>query len=844
MKSKKIYISILLLFCSVFFFACNSKNVEVETINFRFEGGESNIVLQVGESYTPTVIINPSDASDKSYEIISDNTEVLSIVNGKSFLANAEGSAYVRVVSSSNPTKMGGVAVKVIKTSKKLATPTVRYDAEAQKFIVNGIESSLPADEQVAVAGYSLKVNGQVINLHGVKEYTLKDLDAFLKTKGASAFDVALSVSVCANSPTYTDAYKDSDYSLPITIFQASPVTGLAVKNGVFSFERTSAENYIVKIDDAVVEGRREEDNTLDLTIMDAAFAGKQITLSVIAKAEEEGAGYFNSVATSIVVDVLPACEVEMNGTTISWQPIEKVSKYVLNIFDGENVYVENKEVSATSLDISTLQNYNVFVNSANGYTIDVEPILKGDNLAKSTAKSNVVKFNRLASPVLTCEDGKIKWEAVYWEDETDETQYQIDFTVEGTTTHTHKVTTELSVDILDFVVSTAQAATYSFDVKAICTKKGGVNYLPSNSTNIKVNQLEAVAGEIENRTLKFGTVVGDKYLVKFNHIGTDGTEEYFDEFVATSETYDLSLNAYVFAAGENTITLQHLADEEALVPELDSLESTVKFVQLEKIESIAISNSKASVTLSTINKNPHAVIKLNVLSTDAGTVDYTVTGTSATLNSTNADGENYLPAGNYKVTVKVDSNNSYVFAYCENGEVKVTAEKEFAVLPATTAEFEDSTKATIKIMAVENATGYKVISTTSKNINKTAEDFETYTFDSLTDGNSINFTLQTIGDGASYLSSVASTEYTISKLQKVVLSFDNRDNVMKADNLATDYLFTYQHESAEEATTLANYGFGTESLTDKLAVGLTTFSIYNKVDSADVTETNFVVDS
>ena len=106
--------------------------------------------IRVGESAKASVTISPQNASDKSYDIVSSNTNVAS-VNGDTITALAVGETNITAVS-----KDGSVSSQVVKLTVKAAlaeNPTITITGESTYTVAAGENLTLPTAKAVARDG-------------------------------------------------------------------------------------------------------------------------------------------------------------------------------------------------------------------------------------------------------------------------------------------------------------------------------------------------------------------------------------------------------------------------------------------------------------------------------------------------------------------------------------------------------------------------------------------------------------------------------------------------------------------------------------------------------------------
>ena len=200
-KKQSIFLSLMLVLISLFFFGCDT-DTPVERIYFN----EEEIVLLVGESYTPEVSVDPSYATDRSYYLVSEDSSIIS-VNGSSITAVAEGNVKLHVVSSDNSLLEDVMTVTVRKDRLTIGSPrNFIYDSASETFSFDSVENAV---------GYRLLINGNEISLGNSTSYSLAKYDELY----GNAYDSVLIAQVKALAPTYSNALLDSEYTQVVRIY-------------------------------------------------------------------------------------------------------------------------------------------------------------------------------------------------------------------------------------------------------------------------------------------------------------------------------------------------------------------------------------------------------------------------------------------------------------------------------------------------------------------------------------------------------------------------------------------------------------------------------------------------
>ena len=270
LKIKKYSMFMLLALLAVFIFGCDNKT-PVKDIYFAHD---EQIVMLVGETVKPNVVVTPSYAANTKYTLTSTNTEVIEILND-SFVAKSEGEATVKVVASGNKLLEDVITVNVRKQPTQLTVPTgLKYSPSTQTFSFNSVNNA---------SGYTMRVNGVEVNLGNSTSLSLENLDKI----GINAYDNLLKVELKANAPTYTKALEDSEFTKEFEIYQNGKVEDIVVENAILKFKEKSNADfpavYDILIDNSLWKNGVAVSG-IDLTQLDERWAGKDVTISVIAR--------------------------------------------------------------------------------------------------------------------------------------------------------------------------------------------------------------------------------------------------------------------------------------------------------------------------------------------------------------------------------------------------------------------------------------------------------------------------------------------------------------------------------------------------------------------------------
>lgn len=728
-KNKRFLIICLLAVVSLFLFGCETW-VDVNNIAF----DDEEIVLLVGEEYTPKISFTPTHPSNSGYKIISDNSSIVSVVGNK-IKAMSDGFVKIRVQADDNNQKEDVMLVEVKATQTKLLSPTnLNYDSTNQVISFDNVKDAV---------GYTLKINGEEIDLGNSNSYYLK----------SEHYNDILTISVRANAATYTKAFLNSSFSGEIKIYQAGSVENAKVVGGNLFYDGVKNCVYDIKLDNTTIANNIIATN-FNLKNVDTSFAGKYVKLGVVCKIDENfkmnnpTVKFCDSQTTNINVYCVDVAQIEMNNNIVSWNNVINANNYILNI-NGVEV-----ETRTNTFNLEDYKNYNSLTTASNNYTlyVDVKLDKKSTNIIKTSATSNIVEFNRLASPVVRLDNNKFVWDSVNNASLYKYTLKYSDKIVSASTTQTY------------FDLSSYPADTnYEFEVYASSNKIGDVIYLQSlksanNAAEIKRQDNAEIA--IENYKLKINNaVIGDGYKILLND-----TELQTILAVNEQETYDLNDN---YQEGVNVISVVHLGDNTLT---FDSDIISKSFTQLNNIATgVEIKNSIIKLqTNSELNANGKILISFDNGATKEEFSTYNLI-------------DNPLIAGVHTVKFYIEGDGSSVFSVRDNGVIVDVASKDFTVLQSPSLTVADVEKSKLVFNAVDYAEGYEVYEGITK-LDNQYEANSPFEIDLVTGAQS--YYVKAIGDGENTINSVLSSELKVYKLTAPTLKFNSNTGVLNMEKV------------------------------------------------------------
>ena len=777
LKNKNILIIIFLILVSFFAFGCKEEN-PVQDIYFSSEDFQDQIVLLAGQTFDVAdyVVVEPSYATNKSYDLISSDESVLK-VQDKKIKAVKAGSVYVKIVSKDNASKQDMILVTVEDTVTHLTAPTnLTYNAQNQTIGFSIVNNA---------SGYILKINDTEIDMGNSNVYYLKN--------HASAFDKVLEISVKAVSPSYSYAFEDSEYSNEISIYQASGFSNISMFNGELLFERLKEDNVVdVYINNTLFMDNVSGNSLNDFKNLDASYAGQNIKVNLVSRAKDEviseldGVEDYPHVSEEISVNVLAEPEIIMNSSIISWMNVSGVEEY--------DIYVNgDKKVEKTKNNFYDIQSFVASLEpSATNYSIKVKSLLPAGSVNTAiTSKESVIQFNRFETPILSVSGSEVCWSEIE-----NVVTYNVEILKEDVTIE--KFDTPNPRVSLEKYTSGEQ---YAIKVKANGAKVSDVNYLASNTIEKLVTKKDAATLEVNNYILTVsGLNSGDRCLIEFdiNNANADGCKVYREEKIASSDGKitlllvndgrdSSSLSGVVpvfnYSPGEHIIRVANLGDNSSSV---NSTTVEYSFTQLEVLTSASISNNTISV-----GTRSEANAEANFKFTTTGLAD--LEGVDSVTYSTTEPGVNFLNAGSYETKIYALGNGSTVFSYKDAyGADAPVATKSFSVLDVPMAEVKNSALNELVFAKNAAANDFKLYDVTSGSLVDTekiyAEKDATnnyFEFDAFT--GTRKFKVQAIGNGTDKFNSNYSTnEIIVNKLEADVLMFDNTENIFTIDKNAS----------------------------------------------------------
>lgn len=776
---------LFLLLTTLSFFMVGCKNATpVEDIYFNLNEDEQ-IVLFVGQSLNMQdyVVVKPAYATNKKYWLASYDLEIVAI-EGNSLKALKAGNAKIKVVSDDNPLKESLMTVIVKDTKTTLTAPNnLKYNEDTQ---------SLSFDYVTYASSYTLKITGATIN----EEINVGNNNSVnLSELNISPFDDLIIVQVKANAPAYTYALETSAYSKELKFYQSAVAENVKVEGGKLTFNKSNSKaKSNIYINEELLEQNTDK-TTIDLTGLDAKYAGQNVQLKVEVIVDDEtkqlhgnDVKYFNSNKKSVMVNVLDNPNIGISSNSLTWQNVANSSGYSIKIDNAQSFTTENNY-----FDLTTLNNYETLISDDQVHKIKINPVV--GVTSKNVAKTNLIgsiQVKGLGLANVMCSGSNLVWNQVE-----NASTYLI--SLSGNSVDLCAATKETTFSMKNYL-----AGNFTLNIQSIAGDEPieiegeDVYMLSSVTKKFDFKKHETINANISNYKLIFANLNDDQCEVTFDTEIMDetfSTEAINKIVVDKNKPVDMLKEGYVFTAGTHVIKFKRLSTS----TEIESDESQYSFVQLEQISKISVNNSVASVVLGSTNQKVSSdvtiklfITKNTMVEAEKKTIEFV--GTSYAFNTTNIlDNDSYLNAGEYTISAYVLGDGSKTFSYRVNGETQsVSATETINVLPIPTMESFDKSTAQLTIAENLNASKYAIYknNTTANPDQSNATRIYTAVLGS---GESENYYLQLIGNGtnsggaAVYLDSAISNAISVAKLKTPKLTFNNTTN-----------LLTASHENAE----------------------------------------------
>ena len=363
--------------------------------------------------------------------------------------------------------------------------------------------------------GYAVKVNdGEWSEAQTETRYVLSETTAGIYTVSVKAVDAqntlreskAASATIAVNEKLLAPAELRAD---------GNTVSWSAVAH---------ASGYCIKVGD----GAWSEAQTGTSYMLVGVETG---THTVYVKAVSSDDLYTESDAAQISVSVeyqLVAPTLTLDDKTVSWTAVEKATGYAVKVNDGE--------WSSAQTETS----YTLAETAAGKYTVSVKAVSSSSEVKDSTESSvTITVTQKLTAPVLTENDGAIRWNAV---------ENASGYRIKIGNGNWGAMQTATSYTLTDL-----PASTYTVYVKAVSTDEW---YLESDAANVSVTVADIIAPVITKKNGKTDHFVAAGTNVALASSGIAGYLSATEETTTATFTYDKVLRNGVERTGVSQFTI------------------------------------------------------------------------------------------------------------------------------------------------------------------------------------------------------------------------------------------------------------------------------------------------
>ncbi|MBO5909876.1 MAG: hypothetical protein J6Q15_00045, partial [Clostridia bacterium] len=766
MKARTLLLSISLVLACFVFFACKDTKVKVDSISFT----EQNISMLVGEEYTPQIKILPSYATDRSYTLISGDVTALSVDGGTITALRAMRGVKLKVVSNENQNVNDIINVDIYAEAADLVTPTnLSFDGNRFSFV---------GQDDVNASSYMLKIGNSEINIGNNTEYSLVDLVG--KIEGLNDQVLTCSVKAVGDGKIF----KDSAYSDAISFVKLSSVVNPYIENETLYFDaikNVASYKVDVLVNGILVQTKSVENSTfsegkLSLNISDLSDSvnGAEYMLNISANTEnyncDDGISIFGGESTAVNYVVVGAVRnLTMANNVASWDFVNNAEYYNVELY-------KNGVLVQTYQNIKSNYIY-VQYSDAGSYYYQIKAFSNKPNTTSGKTYSNKLEFEILPSPIITANNGEVKWGAVDGAE-----GYLITIkNSNGNNIVSNKFIIEPQYDVGSFGFG-------SYSVQVVACGNGNDVLTSKISETANWSILKDLQVSIQDRKLYW--VDNDvnslnTYKLSFN-ISVDERIELIltNDDLNSKYTYDANnrkymydLASYRFTADDYEINLQNLGDGNVF----NANPNKISITKLENA-SIAMLNNQQFIVNGVSRGVTYKVniYKENDIAYLDPIAELNVNGAyRAVLNS------NELSAGNYVAKVFVYGNGANILD-ADNGDIGTIYPFKKLATPTINVD-KDNLKLTIEYLVdaedyrlYENAAN-KALAAREYTLNLVAGDYE--------------YKAQAIGNGKDVLNSditALGNEVIIKKLATPTIDFDKNSLLYTISCVDKEYVDSY----------------------------------------------------
>lgn len=383
MKKIKLFaLSLGVMFISLFTVACSCSNDQPKVINvskiyFTYNDeliSENGVEVNQGGSISLTLKYEPLDATEKDFEIVDYNENLISVSKENEVYTITAKSEFdetvsifettLRVKANNSDIEPASCKVTVVKEYETLPSPTdVRFDGETLEW------NAVTVDK---FENYTIKVNDEEFTTYEPKisfdKINMYDEDLIIKVKANGIFD-----------------FYDSEYSVEIKIKKLSRIENLQLlENQIISFDKNeNASEYSLYINDTPIKSINKTQSQVDVSefIKDAGTYNIYLIANG-SKDEKEFTEYDSSKSEIITLkrlDVVNNFKLENN--ILSWDAVDGANSYVVSYRkkDGNDLELTTKFVKE-SVNSYYYELSQSFINNLEECEYEFTVSAKGNN--------------------------------------------------------------------------------------------------------------------------------------------------------------------------------------------------------------------------------------------------------------------------------------------------------------------------------------------------------------------------------------------------------------------------------------------------------------------------------
>lgn len=773
LKAKSWLLSIMIIMACFCFFGCKDGEVGVDSAAFT----EPSITMLVGDTYSPSVKILPSYATDRTYTLISDDVTALKVEGGSITALKAARGVKLKVVSNNNSNANDIVVVDIYDKAIRLNSP------EGLSF--NGESFSFVSNDNLGVQSYELQIGGKIINIGNNINYDFSNLIGKINEEDLYNKEISCSVRAVGDGRVFTT----SEFGEEIKFVKLSKVSNAYVQNEILFFEGiTNVTSYTVSVfsrgelvESKTVNGT--EIVSLDVSNLTDSVAGASYELAIRPNIE----GYLNSSvdvyggeSVSIRYNVLGKVDdLTINNRVISWGFVDNATDYTGKLHKGGIEIASYSNVGVNYIEVNNTEPGN--------YSFKVIANSSQPNTTTGKQYSQELSFTILPAPTVQADSNTIRWSSV-----PNSSGYLV------TVKSSNGVPLIYKKFVLDTMCDVSELYAGNYSVEVI-SHGNGTDVIASGSSVAEMwTVLKPLQVNVENRAIYWADVdeaSQHKYYVQIKQKGGAETVlvdklfvDYGTEFGydSTKDKYFLKLANYSFEPSEYSVSVQSVGEGNVF----DARPATASITKLSDASIVTMLNKTF-----TIEKVASGVsYEMKVYNSNNEEVKDIVT---AGVNTFSID-DSGLVAGNYRAQVYVYGNGKNILDADNSAAASI---KQFSKLGTPELNIDGSTNPRIYWSSVAGAEEYKLYENATV---KSTDECE-YPLSALGVGN-YSYRVQAIGNKADVLDGAVTMDEAVKNVKKLsepTISFnkDNKKFTMECVNAADDEYAQYKFELSYNTT-------------------------------------------